>query len=102
VAAFYDKIPGSAPDVESDPGLYTFPCSATLPAVSFTIGGKDLPLPASALIYGPIGNGTFCIGSIIPDDDLASDFWILGYNWMRNYYTIFDYDNSRVGFATLK
>jgi cathepsin D len=102
VAEFYDKIPGSAPDTAKDPGLYTFPCNATLPTISFTIGGKDLFLPASAFISGPIGNGTFCIGSITPDDGQASKFWILGYSFMRNYYTIFDYDNSRVGFATLK
>jgi cathepsin D len=99
VAEFYKKIPDSAPDIASDPGLYTFPCNTTLPAISFTIGGKELPLPASSLIYGPIGDGTYCIGSIIPDD---TKVWVLGDSWMRNYYTIFDYDSSRVGFATLK
>lgn len=58
------------------------------------------------------------VGSIVADASIGAQFWILGdvssssflsldYSsrpqaFMRNYYTIFDYGASRVGFATLK
>jgi hypothetical protein len=99
VKAFYAEIPGSKAVAY---GSYTFPCSADIPPISFTIGGKDLSFPASVLNAGPtLMDPTRCLGSIVAAD-IKIDFWILGSRWMRNYYTIFDYENSRVGFADLK
>lgn len=103
VSAFYAQIPGSQ-DASSTvgAGFYTFPCDSTLPSVAFTIGGKSLDMSAS-LNFGPVSDGSSdCVGSIVADSSIGSEFWILGDAFMRNFYTIFDYGKSRVGFATLK
>jgi Eukaryotic aspartyl protease len=104
VRAFYAKIPGSQDATSTvGPGFYTFPCLAAIPRISFTIGGKALDMSASSLILGPLKpRSSKCVGSIVADGSIANYFWMLGESWMRNYYTIFDYDSSRVGFADLK
>jgi cathepsin D len=103
VKDFYAKIPGSKPIFAFGNGYYAFPCAASPGVVAFTIGGKSLPMSSTSLNLGPVFEGSKdCVGSIIANDDLAGDFWILGDAFMKNYYTIFDYGNSKVGFADLK
>jgi len=61
-------------------------------------------MSSASLNLGPVSKGSKdCIGSIVAGDPTSvdPDTWILGYAFLRNYYTILDYGKKRVGFADL-
>jgi hypothetical protein len=105
--ATYSQIPGSQ-DASSTlgPGFYTFPCNADIPAITFTFGDSAtgsaiITMSASSFNYGPVSSGSStCVGTMASTRAPGSA-WGLGDNFMRNAYTIFDYDNNQVGFADL-
>lgn len=71
-----------------------------LPNLSFSIAGKDFELtPQQYVIKLNAGDGqpTICQTGVQALDQLG--LWILGDPFLRAYYTAFDRDNNRVGFA---
>jgi cathepsin D len=111
VDAVYAQIPGSQdPGSSPVPGFYTFPCSATIPSISFTFADpsgatKTIGMDPVDFNFGPISSGSdTCIGTIISyanSGTSTEDFWWLGDGYLRNTYTIFDYGQDAVGFADL-
>ncbi|KAF9220173.1 acid protease [Gyrodon lividus] len=96
VATFYEAV-GGAP-LPNYPKFYTFPCD-NVPMVSFTFGGTSFPISTDTLIVGLAYEGSSdCIGAIIAEND---PYWVVGAIFLENVYTIFDFANVRVGFATL-
>jgi len=75
----------------------------SLPTVSFKINNIQYPLtPAQYVLQITSQNQTECIlgfdGLDLPS--YLSKVFILGDVFIRAYYTVFDFGNSRVGFAT--
>ena len=85
---------GLFPDIS---GNYTVNCSAieTFPRIGFAIGGLKLMIPGHKA-FTPQGDGTcqFSFGS-------NEGSWVLGNKFMREFYTVFNYVEQWVGFATL-
>jgi hypothetical protein len=81
-------------------GQYTIDCEKVedIPDITWTIAGKEYVIPGKDLV---IGSGGICIFAMMGMDfPKPGPQWILGDVFMRKYYTVFDYEEKRVGFAT--
>ncbi|CAE6495129.1 unnamed protein product [Rhizoctonia solani] len=103
VKHWWSNVPGSEPCNAKfcDPAdYYTFPCSSP-PSVSFTFGGKEFPISFADFNLGPADStGISCVGAVTGLGGAPKDAWVVGENFVKNIYTVFDEVNSRVGFAT--
>jgi hypothetical protein len=93
-------------------GLYSIPCDTRLPSLEFGIGGRGYRVPGEDLVLRD-GSGFFCffgvaiMGMRVGAGDGPVPFqyvgntWVVGDTFLRQYYTIYDYDNERFGLADL-
>ncbi|XP_028359014.1 chymosin-like [Phyllostomus discolor] len=81
---------------ENQFGMFDINCGSlsSMPTVVFEINGRKYPLPPSA--YTSQDEGV-CSSGFEGDD--SSEQWILGDVFIREYYSVFDRANNRVGLA---
>lgn len=69
-----------------------------LPDLSFGIGGKLFTMTPSDYLVELDGQ---CVPALSERTVRNGHDWVLGEHFMRTFYTVFDYDNMRVGFSHL-
>ncbi len=103
VKALYGLVPSSK-ETSDGSGIYTFPCTNSMPRVAFTFGGVSYPIQPADLIRGYADTaGKICVGAIVAGtiaaDGTGGLAWLLGDSFLKSVYTIFDLGENRVGFA---
>ena len=83
-------------------GEYTIDCKKIdeIPDVVFTIGGEEYTIPGEKTVIQASGTCLFAFMGM--DFPAPGPQWILGDVFMREYYTVFNYNEKTIGFATAK
>ncbi|KAJ7752532.1 acid protease [Mycena olivaceomarginata] len=101
VKKIFAKVAGSKV-YDSTNGYYSYPC-ATPPTIAFSWGGASWAISADNLNLGQTETGSKdCVASLAAQDlGLGDGVFLLGDAFMKNVYTVFDFDQEAVGLAKL-
>ena len=104
---FYAQVPGAQPHSEPelrDRGYWEYDCSTDF-SVSFTFGGIAYDINAADFnLKGFTSSTTSCVGAIFElslDTSAPVDF-IVGDSFLKNVYSVYDYERKAVGFGIAK
>nr|APC92575.1 digestive cathepsin D CatD4 [Dysdercus peruvianus] len=89
-----------AEDLDNN-GVYFVKCDKIpeLPDIKFVINGRDYVLRSTDYTFQNSTIPGYCMLGMSPNEDTE---WVLGNVFLVKYYSVFDMENKRIGFGTLK
>ncbi|XP_017023424.1 lysosomal aspartic protease [Drosophila kikkawai] len=97
--AIYHKINKIIGCTETSSGECWMKCSKAVKAFTFVVNGQKLVIPGDKMKMRVRTNkGNIVCISVVTC--MNTNFWILGDPFMRNYCTVFDMANNKIGFAS--
>lgn len=85
-------IPGSQQEGET----FNLPCLTSV-LVQITISNITYNIPPKDYLGKPFTGGNLCASNIIGKDTFGPDRWLVGDVFLKNVYTIFDFDQDTIG-----
>ncbi|KAF8339773.1 aspartic peptidase domain-containing protein [Cantharellus anzutake] len=99
--SLYNQIPGARRATQFGDGFWTYPCASTL-AIGFVIDGNSYSISPFDFNLGRTSTtSTECVAGILSiGDGFPPGLAILGDEFLKSWYTTYDYENGgRIGFA---
>ncbi|KAL8763786.1 MAG: hypothetical protein Q9184_000488 [Pyrenodesmia sp. 2 TL-2023] len=92
----HSQIPGSQQDGET----FNIPCTCQTP-VQLIFSGVSYSISPADYVGDPISDGSStCTTNFIGRRPFGPDQWLVGDVFLKNVYSVFDYDEKRIGFAS--
>jgi cathepsin D len=96
-AVVFGLIPGSS----ASDSNYVIPCT-TNATLQFEFSGVKYSISPKDYVGKPTAPGSdSCISTIVSYASNGTDIWLVGDVFLKNVYTVFDYDNAQIGFGSL-
>lgn len=92
---FHSAIQGAK--LSSDGVYWQIPCNGQSD-VQLSFNGKTYTVPTKDWVGNPTSDSTLCISNIYPGSPV--DGFLLGDTFLKNVYSVFDYDQKRIGMSS--